>query len=167
MQDLQQLWTGLLEKWLRISVRDRWVLSAFALFLVLMVLYMAIVRPINQYRHNASSRYSSNVELATWIETHRARFSASNTNNSQVSNRGGRSLVALVNESSREYQLDISRVEPKAQNIVRLWLDAVKFNELITWFDVLHEQYGIAIQDISIDQTDTAGVVRVNVTFRG
>jgi type II secretory pathway component PulM len=48
-----------------------------------------------------------------------------------------------------------------------LWLDAVKFNDLITWFGILHEQFGVAIQDISIDQTDAAGVVRVNVTFRG
>ena len=167
MQELQQLWTELLDKWTRLSARDRWALGGLAVFLIMLLLYVAIVQPINQYRQNANSRYLSNAELVGWIETHRARLSASNTNNTQVSNRRGRSLVAMVNESSREYQLEISRVEPKAQNSVRLWLDAVKFNDLITWFGVLHEQYGIAIQDISIDQTDTAGVVRVNVTFRG
>jgi general secretion pathway protein M len=167
MQELQQLWTDLFDKWTRISARDRWALGGLAFFLILIVLYIAIVRPINQYRQNATSRYTSNAELVTWIESNRARLSAPNTNDTQVSNRRGRSLVAIFNESSREYQLDISRVEPKAQNMVRLWLDAVKFNDLITWFGVLHEEYGIAIQDISIDQTDTAGVVRVNVTFRG
>ncbi len=167
MQELQQFWMQLLDKWTHLSARDRWALGGLSVFLLLVILYICIVSPIVQYQQTASKRYLNSVELDSWIDSHRARLDAPNTNDAQISKRRGRSLVAIVSETSREYQLDISRVEPKEQNIVRLWLDSVKFNDLLTWFGILYEQYGIAIQEISIDQTDTAGVVRVNVTFRG
>lgn len=167
MQPLQQLWAQLIQYWQHLSLRDRWALGALGVFLLLVLLYAALIRPVHQYQQQALTRYKTNADLVSWIDQNRARLETPNVNQAQISNRRGRTSVAVLTESARDYQLAIARIEPKDQASVRIWLDNVKFNDLITWFGVLHEQYGIAIQEISVDQTETPGMVRANVIFRG
>jgi general secretion pathway protein M len=50
-------------------------------------------------------------------------------------------------------------------NGVRVQLEAAPFDTLITWLATLDQQYGLAVESITIDRAAKPGTVNANVTF--
>lgn len=78
-----------------------------------------------------------------------------------------RSLFALVDSSARQAGLMTSqtRVEPLAEDRVRVTMDAVNFDQMSAWVEGLNRDEGVDISEWSVDRALVPGVVNAAVTL--
>ncbi len=82
--------------------------------------------------------------------------------------RAGRSLLALADATARSGGLGsaLKRVEPAGSTSVKVGFEAVHFDALVTWIEVLANDYGIETTDLSVDYAEGAGLVNARVTLQ-
>jgi general secretion pathway protein M len=78
---------------------------------------------------------------------------------SQIVGSGG-SLSQTVNQSSRHFNINITRMNPK-DNELQLWLDDVVFNDLMKWLAHLEQSQGLLIHGIDVNESSEPGIVNV------
>ncbi|WJW75222.1 type II secretion system protein M [Thiohalobacter sp. IOR34] len=84
-----------------------------------------------------------------------------------VTGLGGRSLLAVVDQSARSAGLGtgLKRVEPEGSGRVRLRLEDVPFDALVRWLAQAGRQFGIRVHAISVERAKAAGRVDVRLTL--
>ena len=53
----------------------------------------------------------------------------------------------------------MKRVQPEGDSGVRVWFEAAAFDELIKWLATIESEYGLLVNEINIEQTDSVGLV--------
>ncbi len=149
------------EWWDQNSSRDQLALLALGICFLLFILYMGILKPIQdkrvtQLRNNQSALSSlKNVRdmAALW------------TNRDANQNRGatGGSIVEIVDTSLRAHNLRLSGMQPSGLNDVRLRLDQARFDNLLTWLHEMEVNQGLQIKDLSVATAGEPGMVSVNM----
>jgi type II secretory pathway component PulM len=78
-----------------------------------------------------------------------------------------RSLFALIDSSARAAGLMNSqtRIEPLAENRVRVTMDGVAFDQLAAWLEELDRTEGVDIDEWSVDRSLAPGVVNAAMTL--
>ena len=78
-----------------------------------------------------------------------------------------RSLFALIDSSARDAGLmnAQTRIEPLAENRVRVIMDSTDFDRLSTWLETLDRDEGIDISEWSVDRALVPGVVNATMTL--
>ena len=146
-------------------------MSVLAIALLLAALYFMVWRPAAQFQEQAAAQHKSARELLAWMQSNQpairslAAGDAFQTNGSTDKPADGRALMALVNRTARESELALQRFEPGGENSVRLWLDSAPFAEVAAWLEQLVDEYGVVIDQATMDRTDEPGVVSVRLTL--
>jgi type II secretory pathway component PulM len=68
--------------------------------------------------------------------------------------------------SLKKHNLNFSRFEPLDGDRVRLRLEQVKFNDVVSWLTELEAEKGVSAVDISLDSA-SPGYVSVRLTLQG
>lgn len=76
----------------------------------------------------------------------------------------GRSITALVNQSSLEQGLTVTRLQPNSRGEVQVRFEAAAFDALMRWLDQLESGEGALVTELSLSESGTPG--RVNATVR-
>lgn len=76
----------------------------------------------------------------------------------------GRSITALVNQSSLEQGLTVTRLQPNSRGEVQVRFEAAAFDALIRWLYQLESGEGALVTELSLSESGTPG--RVNATVR-
>lgn len=82
--------------------------------------------------------------------------------------KGKGSLLSMIDQSSRKAGIKpaIKRLTPEGDGRVRLWLEAVAFDQLINWLATVSRNSGLMVENINFSSEDKPGLVRVNLTLR-
>lgn len=147
--------------WNQNSSRDQVAILALVICVLLFILFMGILKPIQekrvtQLRNNQSAMSSlKNVRdmAALW----------SNRDASRNQNAGRGSIVEIVDTSLREHNLRLSGMQPSGINDVRLRLDQARFDNLLTWLHEMEVNKGLQIKDLSVATAGEPGIVSVNM----
>jgi general secretion pathway protein M len=110
--------------------------------------------PSFAYRDAAASQYQVQTDLMEWMA---ANESYVRTDLPEADNTSA-SILSLVDSSAKASSIVLQRYEP-IENGVRLTIDNVQFNALITWLGSLSQTANIKVKQISIDRKDTSGMV--------
>jgi general secretion pathway protein M len=88
------------------------------------------------------------------------------TGGSAAKGLGGRSLLAVVDQSARSGGLGtaIKRLEPDGSKAVKLWLEGVAFDSMILWLGQLGKSYQIEPTIITLEPVG-AGRVNARLTL--
>ena len=76
------------------------------------------------------------------------------------------SLLSIASATAKQFDITFNRFEPVGDDKVRLRLDQVEFNALVSWLGVLESDKGIVAVDISLDAA-SSGYVSVRLTIQG
>ena len=73
-------------------------------------------------------------------------------------------ILSRVTQSARRSGIKLDRYEQDGRG-VRIWMDRVKFDQFITWTEILGAQQGIYVSQIVIDRDVDTGWVDVRATL--
>ncbi|WP_372626018.1 type II secretion system protein GspM [Arsukibacterium sp.] len=148
-QQIQTWWTGL-------AAREQQLLSIAAVVLSIGALYWFIWQPLQQgYSSKQSALHQAQMQLLKFQQA-LPQLQQANTSQGRV----GGSLAQIVSNSSRTYNIRVSRMQPQNDQL-QLVLEDVPFEQLLRWVAQLQNNNGVKLVSLDIANTDSSGIVRV------
>lgn len=150
------------------SSREQMILLSGGAVLVILLLWTLVWHPVSQGRAELARQVGDQERLLSWMHDASAGVRRGRAQTMMSTDGAAVSLLTLVDESLRAHGLGdaVRRVEPEGANIVRLWLDGARFDDLMAWLTTLDTGYGAAAEEFSAQTTDATGIVNVTLTLR-
>lgn len=141
-----------------LSRRERFLVAGAAVVLVMIAGYLLAVEPVLERRAALERGVAAQQELLGWM---RAQTGG------DAPTARAESLFASVDRSARQTALagSIQRIQPEGQTIVRVWLDAAPFDELVSWVARLDHEHGITVSALAVDRGTEPGKVGARLTL--
>lgn len=153
----------MVQVYLRLSARDRLAVNILTLLLTLYFIFSFILSPALKHLFAAEKNYQQQVENHAWILEQQPIVKEMLATKPRV--REG-SLLSIASSTAKQFDISFSRFEPVGEDKVRLRLDQIEFNALVSWLGVLESDKGIVAVDISLDAA-SSGYVSVRLTIQG
>lgn len=151
--------------WNGLQTRERRVLVVGGVLAGAMLLWGGLWQPLGRQVSRLQEQVDVERRELAWVRA-LAQVPATATAPA-VRDRLGKSLLALVDASAREANLDqaMKRVEPIGARGVRASFDYANFDALMAWLEALARDYRVRITDLSVDKNDGNGLVSARVTL--
>ncbi|MBV2130874.1 type II secretion system protein GspM [Arsukibacterium indicum] len=148
-QQIQNWWGGL-------AAREQRLVSIAVVVLGVGALYWFIWQPLQQgYASKQAALAQAQLQLAKLQQAiPQLRQAASSQG------RVGGSLAQIVSNSSRTYNIRVSRMQPQNEQL-QLVLEDVPFEQLLRWLAQLQSANGVKLVSLDVANTDKSGIVRV------
>jgi len=152
--------TELKQRFNALSPNDRLALTILGLFVtVLLVVYM-LVLPAHRFANEAADQHQQSTELLAWMQTNEAAARALAPQPVvKATLATGQSILSLASQQAQANNISFKRFEPFAEGGLRIWLDNVSFNNMLQWLTQLQENYGVQVNQLSVDRSKDAGTV--------
>lgn len=146
----------ILAYWHGLKDQEQRLLLVAGVVFVLFALIMGVFKPLNAAADKALKDRQQQAELMLWVRESVVRLQSATPK--QASNNA--SLSQIVNSSRGRFNINISKMQP-TDNTLRLTIDSVEFNRLVSWLDELVNRHGVTIENIELSQDAQSGFVRV------
>ena len=145
--------------WAGLAPRERLILLAGSVFLLVMAFWLVIWEPLIAGRAELRQEVRTLSAERLWMEQvvddvrRRARMSQGETSSSG-------SVLTLVEVSAHAAGLKeaLSRVQPEGQG-ARLSFDQVGMDALLSWMADLEQRQGLQVTQLALDVTEAKGMV--------
>ncbi|KZY73507.1 type II secretion system protein GspM [Oleiphilus sp. HI0067] len=121
--------------------------------------------PAQSYMDRAEQDLKDKAALLELVKSSRDQLRSSSSNTSNASNLNSQQLVSTVTNMARKQSLNLKRFEPSGENKVKLWVEDVSFDTLVTWLSTLERSVGVQVEQISVEKEDKPGVVSARLTL--
>lgn len=148
-QQLQSWWTGL-------AAREQRLLSMAAVVLGIGAIYWFIWQPLHQ--GVATKQAALTQARLQLVQLQQALPQLQQAGATQ--GRVGGSLAQIVSNTSRTYNIRVSRMQPQNEQL-QLVLEDVAFEQLLRWLAQLQTTNGVKLVSLDVANTDSSGIVRV------
>jgi len=155
---------GLVRRYENLSDSDRRAVTFLGVFLIISLLYF-VTRLSFDYRNRNIAVLEQDRELMLLLNTneHRIRVAKNSSKNFEGADKP---LLTLVSSTAKDSHIAFKRFQPDGENVVKLWMEHIEFNNLLFWLHHIERKNGILIQDISVDQAKEEGFVDVRLTLQ-
>ncbi len=151
------------ERWQQLAPREKQLLILMSVVVLITLFYFALWKPLKtgiedgELRIKAQTRALMEIrKQAAEVRQLRSSGAASDTTVKDSS-----SLLGLIERSAKQKKIKggLQKVQPEGEREVRVWMENVSFDQLISWLDLLTNRYGIQISEISLEHGNTPGIV--------
>lgn len=138
---------------LGLEPRERNLVGGGAAILVLLLLYSIIWEPIASSYTELDDSVQQQQETLAWMQQAAAQIKALQRSGDSAGGLGGRSLLAVVDQSARSGGLGnaIKRIEPDGSKGVKVWLEGAAFDPMILWLGKLAKSFRIEPSMITLE----------------
>ncbi|MGB1200425.1 MAG: type II secretion system protein M [Cognaticolwellia aestuarii] len=143
--------------WQQLNLREQRLIMAMAAAISVFILYGLIWQPLNENIASSKLKIERQQALLSWVEDNTKRYKQAKLTSGS---RSGASLSSIVNRTSRQNDIIITRMQPQADDL-QVWIDEISFNQLLTWLEQLASREGLRVKNIDLSLADEQGVVRV------
>ena len=149
-----------------LSASDRRALLLLVSFFIVLLLAWGVLRA-NEQRSTSMTAMTESRGLLLSIYRYGKRASQAERRASPKGTAGAdQSLLALASESAKAKQLAFKRFQPEGDTQLKLWLEEVNFDVLLSWLSELEQVNAIAVESIAVEKTEKSGFVDVRLTLR-
>lgn len=158
--------------WEGLGQRERWLLLGGVAGTLLLLVYALVWEPFHSrlqaLRHTVAEQ---RAEIA-WMRQAASEVKrlTETVSTPQAPRRlDGRSLLTLVDQTARAAGLGsaVKRVEPQGEEMIRIRLEQVEFDEMVRWLGGLRTEYGVQIVNAIIDRQPVDGRVDARLILQG
>lgn len=141
---------------------ERPVIAGLLMVVMAALFWLAIWKPINDWRLTETNRYQNAQSTIEWM---RANEAAARARASQASATPGneRSLLPLVTREANNQGIRLNRLQPESDGAVSVVVQAQPFNAVIEWLDRLQQAHNIEVQRMSVDAEGQPGLVNAQI----
>lgn len=134
--------------------RERLLVSGGAVLLLLLLLYSLLWAPIAGKYTSLRENVAGQQQTLAWMQRAAGQIRAlQRLNTGSAQGLGGRSLLAVVDQSARSSSLGtaIKRIEPDGTKAVKVWLEGAAFDSMIVWLGQLAKNFQIEPTIITLE----------------
>lgn len=146
------------------SPRDQQRLRWLAGVLALVLLWAGVGNPVLAFRDRAAGALAQAQQDLAWLNNNYGALSAALAQRKQAAPEGDAALDAVA-ASAQAHGLTLNRFSPEGGGRLALSLDRAAYPALIAWLLELAEERGLQVLNLSIDRTDTPGMVRARIVL--
>jgi general secretion pathway protein M len=153
--------------WIKLNMRERRTVVAGVAVLAVLLLFLFVWEPLL----SARTRLTASVERLrsdhSWMQQAAKQAKQLRGSGAVVRQNFG-SLLGVINSTARPVLKDavLKRVEEDRNNGVRVWIEAVAFDDLVLWLGDLQRRYGIVASSISAERFGKAGRVNARLILQ-
>jgi len=151
-----------------LSASERTLVIVASVVLLSGLIYGLAWRPLQVSIEEQGKKLERNLKSVEWMRQSALELKRFNARASVQGNGGARqSILALVDQTARKAGLGgtIKRVEPAGTGKVRIRMESVAFDDMISWLEGLLGPAAITIESIAIDRSDQTGLVDAHLTL--
>ncbi len=155
---------------LRRSALGRWfygreqseqkIILALAAVVGVLLLWAMVWKPVADWRAVEQNRHNNAQQLFDWLQTNKQAAQTS-ANSNQGQGRGP--LIPIINRAAKAHNLRVNRLQPEANGVVSVILQAQSFNEIVAWINQLEENNGVVVERANFDEQDAPGYVNAQI----
>jgi general secretion pathway protein M len=137
--------------WAARQIRERQILVVGAIAVAVSIFYLAIWEPVARAQRKADAALRQSRTVANRLETNAVEVQRSRGTGGGFSSLP---LLTAVDQAAKRPELGKapSRIQPENDKEVKLWLDEVPFDALVSWLQILQTQYGIAVASAELEK---------------
>lgn len=160
MQKLKAWFYGL-------QARERWMISAAAVLVVVTVVYLFALAPFYAAVDAQAERVAKKQADLSWMRSVAGDVIALSNDAPMAAVPSGESLVVLVDRTARECGLGSSLTgqTPNGANGIRVRLERAEFDKLVLCLANLQQGHAISIESATIDRTSEPGFVNASLVL--
>ena len=155
------------EYWKGLTARERMIVRMGSICVVVLLAYMLVYAPLQNANTAMASNISSLRSNLVWLRE-QARFDNANAPAAARIEGENDSVVAILERSARSFNLAaaITQLTPgESANQVRVVLEDAEFSNWIKWVVVLQQQYGVSVQDATVERQEEPNIAEVRMTL--
>ncbi len=147
--------------------RDRMALKILAITLVLLILFFAVWQPALAYMKDQESMLDQRVALLKLVRENSAVLAAMSKagGNAQQPTLSSQQLVSSVTNMAQRQGVALKRFEPSGESELKVWVDDVAFDKVVTWLAELKARLGVRVEQISVEKQEQPGLVSARLTL--
>ena len=150
-----------LERLSTLDARHRKVLKALILFLAVLLIYFGVWSPLHRYHESSLIKRDAAFGLLQYMRSSEKQARTVSVTKKQRPT--GQSLITDISNVAKDQGIQPNRIQPEGGTAVIVWFDNVVFNDLMDWLVLLHGEYGVSVEQISIDRQAKPGLVNARV----
>ncbi len=141
--------------WASLQQREQQLLTMAAVVCGLAAFYWLVWQPLHQSRQSQQLAVQTAQQQLVWLQTQLPKLSQTGT-----AVRSSSSLTEVISQSAREFNIQVSRMQPQNEQL-QLSLEDVPFEPLLSWLHQLQYQHGLRLVQFEVAAADVPGTVRV------
>jgi general secretion pathway protein M len=140
---------------------ERTMVTVLAAFLVVVLLYLAIWRPLSEWSNRADALYQRQIAVLDWMRLHESEARAAGQRSDSTRESG--SLLTVVANSAAHAGVQLLRYQPEGSGGVSVVLQNQSFNAVIAWVAELEQEDHVTVKQISIDAQSEPGLINARI----
>lgn len=143
---------------------EQWVILALTILVAVTVLWLAIWKPVSDWRETEHNRYQNAQAELDWMKANEDRARAA----ARGAAGGGeeRSLLPVITRSAQAQGIQVNRLQPESNGVVSVSIQGQPFNELLRWLHQLQENNGVAVLRLAVDADQRSGLVNAQIRLQ-
>lgn len=155
------------EYWQQLSPRERRMLIAMAVVVGITIIYFGMWRPLQNGIENNRKAVTEKIRQIKTMQQYVLESRELRGNpNARRTVTSGNSLLVTIEQTAKQKRLALQQVKPEGNDGVRLNLENVAFDTVIEWIAQLEQQYGIWVDDISVERMPEKGQVNSRIVLK-
>ncbi len=166
LQNLQVKAEPLLERYRELQPRERVMVAAGVVVVLLTLIYLVLWEPAANARSKQLAALADERALAERLETIAATVQKARAAGVGAVQGREQSLLTLLDQQGKSPELGKppSRMQPEGDNEVKVWFEDVPFDALVRWMAVLETRNGVQIVGAELERRAGAGLVNARLT---
>lgn len=156
---------NLQNRWNAFDAREQTSLKLLAVALTLFLAYFAMWVPAETFLKDSQRELEDGRKLLALVQSSGAALKESGAGSQATANMNSQQLASTVTSMARKQKLSLKRFEPSGENKVKVWVEDVSFDTLVSWLSVLDKSIGVKVEQISVEKQNKPGVVSARLTL--
>ncbi len=146
--------------------REQWMVGGGAIVVAIIILYGFIWTPLDKGHRNLEASVADWQRALTGIRGVAAQGGQSDGRSQTRIDPGTQSPVVIVDQTLRERNLNnsVQRRQP-TPNGIRVEFENVAFDQLVVWLGDIYANYGMAVQNGSMQMSSRSEPGRINASL--
>lgn len=140
-------------------LREQMLLAAGSVAIVVMLIWLALVKPINGWRDSAVQTLTRTQEVYAEVNVMAAQLEAARASGNANNSSQQVSMTELIDSSLRKYRLAIRGIQPGQQGEMFVRLEAAPTQSLWQWLYEMEAVQSVKINELTITPTEKEGWV--------
>jgi len=146
------------------EANEQRVIAALAGLIVLAVLWLAVWKPISDWRSVAHNRYQNAQAQLDWMRANESRARALAAGNARSG--GQRSLLPVITRAAQAQGVQVNRLQPESGGVVSVSIQTQPFNDVLQWLHQLEENNGVTVLRLAADAQSQPGIVNAQIRLQ-
>lgn len=145
--------------WTNLNERERLILGLGIIFCTFYLFYLLMYSPLTNAVHSKSQQLLEKQETLVWMQ--QVRHQHKNKKSPEVLTSSKLLTVMADQLNGTSFKQFPYQLQQTGVSDIQLVFDRVPYNAFIGWLWSMSEKYTVSIKQLSIERTDTPGVVKL------